>query len=76
MRADLQSIVRQFLSDLAYPVYLRATEFFREKNVRNFEQASNLFLEICEDIDRLLRTREETNFCTKYVEAQELGNGK
>ncbi len=76
MRADLQSIVRQFLSDLAYPVYLKATQFFKEKNVRNFEQASNLFLEICEDIDRLLRTREETNFCTKYVEAQELGNNK
>lgn len=76
LRADIQSIVRQFLSDLAYPVYLKATEFFREKNVRNFEQASNLFLEICEDIDRLLRTREETNFCTKYVQAQELGSSK
>lgn len=76
LRADVQSIVRQFLSDLAYPVYLKATEFFREKNVRNFEQASNLFLEICEDIDRLLRTREETNFCTKYVQAQELGSSK
>lgn len=76
MRADIQSIVRQFLSDLAYPVYIKATEFFREKNVRNFEQASNLFLEICEDIDRLLKTREETNFCTKYVEAQELGSSQ
>lgn len=76
MRADLQSIVRQFLSDLAYPVYIKATEFFKEKNVRNFEQASNLFLEICEDIDRLLRTREETNFCTKYLEAQELGSSQ
>ena len=75
-RADLQSIVRQFLSDLAYPVYIKATEFFKEKNVRNFEQASNLFLEICEDIDRLLRTREETNFCTKYLEAQELGSSQ
>lgn len=76
MRADIQSIVRQFLSDLAYPVYLRATEFFKEKNAGNFEQASNLFLEICEDIDRLLRTREETNFCTNYVEAQELGGSR
>lgn len=75
-RTDLQSIVRQFLSDLAYPVYIKATEFFKEKNVRNFEQASNLFLEICEDIDRLLRTREETNFCTKYLEAQELGSSQ
>lgn len=76
MRADIQSIVRQFLSDLAYPVYIKATEFFHEKNVRNFEQASNLFLEICEDIDRLLRTREETNLCTKYVAAQELGSSQ
>ena len=76
VRADLQSIVRQFLSDLAYPVYLKATEFFKEKNVRNFEQASNLFIEICEDIDRLLKTRSETNFCTKYTEAQELGNSQ
>ena len=30
-RTDLQSIVRQFLSDLAYPVYIKATEFFKEK---------------------------------------------
>lgn len=76
MRADLQSVVRQFLSDLAYPVYLSATQFFKEKNVRNFEQASNLFLEICEDMDRLLRTRKDTDFCTKYEQAQELGSGK
>lgn len=76
LRADVQSILRQSLSDFAYPVYLKATEFFYEKNVKNFEQASNLFLEICEDLDRLLKTREETNFSTKYEEAHSLGETK
>jgi len=74
MRADLQSIVRQFLSELAYPVYKAATSFFYDGNVGNFEQASNLFLEICEDMDRLLKTRKETCFCIKYSDAQELGD--
>ena len=76
VRADIQSLLRQALSDLAYPVYLKATEFFYSKNVGNFEQASNLFLEICEDIDRLLKTREDTNFSTKYEEAHSLGENK
>ena len=76
IRADVQSILRQSLSDFAAPVYKKATEFFREKNVGNFEQASNLFLEICEDLDRLLKTREETNFSTKYEEAHSLGENK
>lgn len=76
LRADIQSILRQALSDFAYPVYKLATEFFRSKNVNNFEQASNLFLEICEDIDRLLKTREETNLSARYEEAHSLGNSK
>ena len=76
LRADIQSILRQSISDFAYPVYLKATEFFRSGNVKNFEQASNLFLEICEDIDRLLRTREETNLITRYEEAHSLGESK
>ena len=76
LRADIQSIIRQSLSDFAYPVYLKSTQFFRDKNVRNFEQASNLFLEICEDVDRLLKTREETNLSTKYEEAHSLGETK
>ena len=76
LRADIQSVLRQALSDFAYPVYKLATEFFRSKNVNNFEQASNLFLEICEDIDRLLKTREETNLSARYEEAHSLGNSK
>ena len=76
LRADVQSILRQALSDFAYPVYKIATEFFRSKNVGNFEQASNLFLEICEDLDRLMRTLEPTNFSTRYEEAHSLGENK
>ncbi len=76
IRADVQSILRQSLSDFAAPVYKAATEFFRNKNVGNFEQTSNLFLEICEDLDRLLKTREETSFSTKYEEAHYLGENK
>ncbi len=74
MRLDLASITRQFLSELAYPVYLTATRFFKEKNVRSFEQCSNLFIEICEDMDRLLKTIESTNLATRYEEAHALGN--
>lgn len=76
LRQDIQSVVRQFLSELAYPVYLKATEFFKAKNVSAFEQASNLFLEICEDADRLLKTREQTNLFTKIEEARSLGSSK
>lgn len=76
IRADVQQILRQSLSDFAAPVYKTATEFFKEKNVGNFEQASNLFLEICQDLDRLLKTREETNFSTRYEEAHSLGETK
>ncbi len=76
MRLDLASIVRQFLSELAYPVYQTATTFFKEKSVRDFEQCSNLFIEICEDMDRLLKTNESTNLVTKFEEAHMLGNNK
>ncbi len=76
MRLDIVSFVRQFLSEFAYPVYITATEFFKEQNVRNYEQASNLFLEICEDMDRILRTQESTNLSTVYERSHELGNNK
>ena len=76
MRLDAVSIVRQFLSELAYPVYRTATALFKEKNVSHFEQASNLFLEICQDMDRLLKTQEETNLSTRFELAHELGNSK
>ncbi|MDD6275859.1 MAG: alpha-N-acetylglucosaminidase TIM-barrel domain-containing protein [Clostridia bacterium] len=76
MRADIQSIVRQILSELAYPVYLKATESFKQQNVGLFEQLSNLFLEICKDMDRLLKTRKETNLFTHIEEARQLGSDK
>ncbi len=76
MRLDIVSFVRQFLSEFAYPVYLTATAFFKEENARDYEQASNLFLEICQDMDRLLKTQESTNLSTVYEKAHELGNNK
>ncbi len=76
MRLDIVSLVRQFLSEFAYPVYLTATEFFKDENARDYEQASNLFLEICEDMDRILKTQESTNLSTVYEKAHELGNNK
>lgn len=76
MRLDIVSLVRQFLSEFAYPVYLTATEFFKEENVHDYEQASNLFLEICEDMDRILKTQESTNLSTIYEKSHELGNNK
>ncbi len=76
MRLDLACIVRQLLSELAYPLYVKSTEFFKDKNVRLFEQASNLFLEICQDMDRLLKTQESLNLSTKFEEAHALANNK
>lgn len=76
LRADVQSMMRQVLSEFAYPVYLKATEFFRRQNASGFEQTSNLFLEICNDMDRLLKTRNETNLYTHVDEARQLGSNK
>ena len=76
MRLDIVSLIRQFLSEFAYPVYLTATEFFKDENAGDYEQASNLFLEICEDMDRILKTQESTNLSTVYEKAHELGNNK
>ena len=69
-------MMRQVLSEFAYPVYLKATEFFRRQNASGFEQTSNLFLEICNDMDRLLKTRNETNLYTHVDEARQLGSNK
>lgn len=76
MRLDVVSLIRQFLSEFAYPVYNIATRFFKEENVRDYEQASNLFLEICQDMDRILKTQESTNLSTIFEKAHELGNNK
>ena len=76
MRADIQSMLRQVLSELAYPVYLKATQSFQQQNVHLYEQLSNLFLEICKDMDRLLKTREETNLFIHIDAARQLGSGK
>ncbi|MBR3835589.1 MAG: alpha-N-acetylglucosaminidase C-terminal domain-containing protein [Clostridia bacterium] len=76
MRLDIVCIIRQLLGELAYPIYLKATEFFKAENVRNYEQASNLFLEICQDMDRLLKTQESLNLSSKFEEAHALGNNK
>lgn len=76
MRLDVVSFIRQFLSEFAYPVYSIATRFFKEENARDYEQASNLFLEICQDMDRILKTQESTNLSTVFEKAHELGNNK
>lgn len=73
VRTELINITRQFLSDIAYPVYKTATKAFNTQNIELFEQTSNLFLEICEDMDKLLKTKKENNLVYNYELAHCLG---
>ncbi len=56
---DLCDVLRQSLSDLANVVCKKALDGYKEKDVQAFEENTNLFLGIIEDIDRLMLTKKE-----------------
>ncbi len=56
---DVCDVLRQALSDLANSVCKKALEGYKTKDVKLFEENTNLFLGIIEDMDRLLLTKKE-----------------
>lgn len=75
-RKDAQSIMRQILSNLLRPLYLQATASFFARKVVEFEKTSNAFMDIIQDIDRLLKTIEATNIYSRIELARQLGDTK
>lgn len=56
---DVADVLRQALSDLANIVCKKALEGYKTKNVALFEDNTNLFLNLVEDMDRLMMTKKE-----------------
>lgn len=56
---DVCDVLRQALSDLANTVCKKALDGYKNKDVQAFEENTNLFLGIIEDIDRLMLTKKE-----------------
>ncbi len=56
---DVCDVLRQALSDLANTICKRALEGYKTKNVALFEENTNLFLGIIDDLDRLMMTKRE-----------------
>ena len=71
---DLCDVLRQALSDLANSVCKKALEGYKTKNVAMFEENTNLFLTIIEDVDRLLTTKKEFSLPYHLSLARELGS--
>lgn len=55
-RNDVVDVTRQFLQNTADRLYLSIMEAYSSKNVESTKNLSTLFLQLLEDIDRLLRT--------------------
>lgn len=71
---DLCDVLRQALSDLANRVCKKALEGYKNKDVAAFEENTNLFLEIIEDLDRLLLTKKEFSLPYHLTLARNLGS--
>lgn len=56
---DVCDVLRQALSDLANTVCKKALDGYKNKDVKAFEENSNLFLSIIGDMDRLMLTKKE-----------------
>lgn len=56
---DVCDVLRQALSDLSYGIYKKAVDGYRNKDAAAFEENSNLFLTLIEDLDRLMLTKKE-----------------
>lgn len=71
---DLCDVLRQALSDLANSVCKKALDGYKNKDVAMFEENTNLFLTIIEDIDRLLTTKKEFSLPYHLSLARESGS--
>ena len=75
-RSDIQQIMKQVLNNVLYPIYQQSVECFRNKAVEPFEKTTNAFMEIAQDMDRLLKTVKSTNLFTQIEGARQLGDTK
>ena len=71
---DLCDVLRQALSDLANKVCKKALDGYKNKDVAAFEENTNLFLSIIEDVDRLLLTKKEFSLPYHLSLAREAGS--
>ncbi len=75
-RKDMSSVLRQALSNVLRPLHEQATKCFFNQMIVEYEKTSNVFVEICEDIDRLLRTVPKNNLYHHLESARQLGDTK
>ncbi len=61
---DVCDVTRQMLSNYARRLYVGVMEGYHRRDGRLFESATNAFLRVLSDMDRLLRTRRE--FCLHH----------
>ena len=72
-RFDLVDLQRQILTNLGQAIHKRAADAFKKKDRKGFLLHSNRFLELMQDTDVLLRTREEFNFDKWLTDARRWG---
>jgi alpha-N-acetylglucosaminidase len=58
-RFDLVDITRQVLANYALPLQRKAIAAYRQKNITAFKQYSGEFIDLIQDMDKLLATRKE-----------------
>ncbi|MBQ7595898.1 MAG: alpha-N-acetylglucosaminidase C-terminal domain-containing protein, partial [Clostridia bacterium] len=75
-RKDFVQLMRQVMSNALRPLYFKVNESFFSQDVQGFESATNAFIEIGEDLDRLLKTQEEPNLFYHIEQARLLGDNK
>ncbi|MBQ4354566.1 MAG: alpha-N-acetylglucosaminidase [Clostridia bacterium] len=59
---DITDITRQYLSDYAYFLYKDTAKAFYDRDAQKFDLLSGQFLQMLDDMDRLLYGREEFRF--------------
>ena len=55
-RFDLVDMTRQFLANQATVIYKRAMKSFQEKKFSEFQEHSKFFLDLLEDMEKILKT--------------------
>lgn len=70
---DLCDVARQVLSNHALSLHYRAMEGFFRRDRAQFQSAADAFLELLEDVDRLVETRPELRLSRWVERAQQAG---
>ncbi|MBN2652603.1 MAG: alpha-N-acetylglucosaminidase [Spirochaetales bacterium] len=67
---DIMDVTRQSLSNYAQEVYAQIIEAYKARDRVKFEEKTKLFINIIEDVDRILATRSENNFGVWLADAK------